>query len=335
MVFIRHNAATIHSIQDCFTKRPVWPGLYRPLTTNLYYYLGRRLFANDIGVHHLVNVAFYLANGFLFYLLCLNLLPRPWALLAPVLWVSRYAHVEVVSNTCEFQGLLSVFFTLLALKLFVMARKRESRAYEAGSLAAFVLALLSKETAVVFPALAALFGRFFDSKAAWRHYVPPFAIAGAWTILFAFVLRATTDFQPTGFTYSFSFSKLTRDYTAYLLSFLNVLTYRLENIIMIPQIADLAGSRRLRLVFILFAAASGTSLVIGPRPKGRDAESVRLVTFGFLFFVIATAPYVILESRLFMRYSYFGHAGLALCLTALAQHITRRVKVAVRSHRTA
>jgi hypothetical protein len=38
-----------------------------------------------------------------------------------------------------------------------------------------------------------------------------------------------------------------------------------------------------------------------------------MLAFGFALFLFALCPYVILESRLFMRYGYVGHAGLAIC----------------------
>src|ERR1035437_2716368 len=70
-----------------------------------------------------------------------------------VLFASRLAMVEVVLHTCEFQGLLYVFFTILSVDLFVRSRKSESSWPLTLSALAFCLALLSKELAIVLPAL--------------------------------------------------------------------------------------------------------------------------------------------------------------------------------------
>jgi hypothetical protein len=327
-VFMKHSETTVHSIGDCFTARPVWPGVYRPLTTNLYYFLGRLLFSNDVRVHHIIIAVLYVVNAFLLYLLCTELFRKPWDLIPPVLWASRFAHVEVVSNTCEFQGLLSVFFTLISFKLFAVARKHEqgSWRYDAGALTAFVLALFSKETAVVLPALLIFWGWLYDRGRAWRRYLPPVVIAGIWAVLFVFIFRGTSDYHPTGFAYDSSLRALLQNYVAYLLVFFNFLTYRLESIVMAPQVAELAAAPPAQTIFALVVAASFILCAIQRSFGGNRAKHLRPLLFGFRFFIIATAPYVILEARLFMRYSYLGHAGLAILSTAIAQFIVDRLR---------
>jgi hypothetical protein len=41
--FFVHNRATVSTIKKYFTRPSVWPNLYRPLTTNCYYLIGREL----------------------------------------------------------------------------------------------------------------------------------------------------------------------------------------------------------------------------------------------------------------------------------------------------
>ena len=47
------------------------------------------------------------------------------------------------------------------------------------------------------------------------------------------------------------------------------------------------------------------------------SQPARVAAFGLIWFWVATAPYAVLADRLFMRYSYFGHAGLAVALGGL------------------
>jgi hypothetical protein len=78
-----HNRQQVHSIADCFLVPSAWEGgaesTYRPLSANLYYLAGRSLFGNDVEVYHAIDAAAYLANGILLFLLCLELLPGPFA----------------------------------------------------------------------------------------------------------------------------------------------------------------------------------------------------------------------------------------------------------------
>lgn len=326
MDFIRHNAHIVHSLTDCFTERPLWPGLYRPLTTNLYYYLGRVLFSNRIEVHHGINIALYLINALLLYLICLRLLPSWWALLPPVLLVSRISHVEVVLNTCEVQTLLSVFFTLLALLLFMSARIGSRGYCYFLSLLAYALALLSKETALPFPVILLAYGVLYDERRAWRHYVPPAAVAVLWVVLYLAVFRSVSDHEPTGFNYRAGAGHLLEGYAAYVLTFINLLTYRLENVAMVESVGRPAGSAAAKVLSGAGAALCAAYYLVRGRVVGRHRRRYDAIAFGFAFCLIALSPYVILESRLFMRYGYAGHAGLAIAAGALTYHIVSEVR---------
>ena len=123
--FFDHDRTTIHALRDCFVQPALWPGLYRPLTTNCYYYVGGWLFGHQIEVYHAINVLLYGLNALLLYGFVRHLVARPYALLAALLFVSRAAHVEVITNTVEFQVLLATFFALTALYLFAVALRQK------------------------------------------------------------------------------------------------------------------------------------------------------------------------------------------------------------------
>jgi len=325
MDFIRHNASNVHSLSDCFTERPLWPGLYRPLTTNLYYYAGRVLFGNRIEVHHGINIALYLMNAFLLYLICLRLLPGWWALVPPVLFASRFAHVEVVLNTCEVQTLLSVFFTLLALRLFMSARTGARSCYYVLSLIAFALALLSKETAIVFPATLLAYGMLYDEKRAWRRYIAAGSMAIVWAVLYITVFRAVTDREPTGFTYRSGAGHLLTNYAAYLLTFVNLLTHRLGNLAMVQHVSRAAGTAAARILFAACVIGCAAYYIFRAGAGRRHRARYDALAFGFAFFLFGLSPYVILDSRLFMRYGYAGHAGVAISAGALLYYVVTAI----------
>src|SRR6185295_7335497 len=150
--FFHHTQAEVHGLGDCFTRAGAWPGLYRPLTTNCYYLAGSVLWRDRIEAYHLVNLGVYLAIGLMLFRVAWRLLDAPLGLLAAGLWASRLAQWQTLLYTSEFQGLFAMLLALVALDRALATRvgasgERPWRA-EAAGLAAFALALLSKESAV-------------------------------------------------------------------------------------------------------------------------------------------------------------------------------------------
>jgi len=323
--FFVHNQRNIATVGQCFTRPSTWPGLYRPLTTNCYYLLGRTLWSNRIEVYHAINLGVFAANALVLLWLCLDWMPAPWAWLAGALFASRLAHRQLVCNSVEFQSLASVLFALLGLKLFLAGRRDDRRGLEWLALAAFVLALLSKEAAVAWAAILALHGWLFDRPSAARRYLPPVLTAVAWALLLALFIRPRVTPGPTGFGYDVSAAVVER-YTAYLAVFLNPLCLGTPaETDMAPAVLRLAASRAAQVAFCVTLVAEAAALWRGRwRQAGGDAW--RLTAFGYGWFLAAAAPYVILQDRLFMRYAYFPHAGLAVGLGALGWALEHRLR---------
>jgi len=315
-LFFQHNADQIHSLWDCFAKIGVYPGRYLPLTTNLYYYVGSKAWGNRLEVYHFINLVFIILNALLLYWLAENFLGAWWAMIPPVLFASRLAMVEVVLHTCEFQGLLYVFFMILATDLFIRSRKGTSTRLLTLSACAFGLALLSKEAAIVLPALLIVYGRLFDDRVLSRPYLVHPIIGITWALLFVLVLPAHG--QPLGSNYDFSVFNLLRNYAAHELVFSNWMLAPLQDFVMPISVAGLATTLRVRVLCGGLIVAEAVVLLF---PRLLKTQGLRLVVFGFAWFLITTAPYAIFADRLFMRYGNLGHAGLALCVGGLAQTV--------------
>jgi hypothetical protein len=131
--------------------QPYWPpaiggGMYRPLTLATYvldWHVG------GAALFHAVNVVWHAAAS-----LFVALLARRWAgeaaaLIAGVVFAVHPVHVEAVANVVGRAELMATTFTLLAVYAAV---ERQSVAW---STVCWILGLLSKETAVVAPALIA------------------------------------------------------------------------------------------------------------------------------------------------------------------------------------
>jgi protein O-mannosyl-transferase len=318
--FFQYNDASIHSLSDCFVKGGPWPGLYRPLSTNLYYYLGSRLLDNRVESYHVINLVFVILNAVLLFRLAELLLGTWCAMIPAVLFASRIAMVEVVLNTCEFQGLSYTFFTIISVDLFVRSYRSDSAWPLTLSAFAFVLALFSKESAIVLPAVLVVYGWLFEDHIVTLRYLVHALIAILWVILFVAVLRPLSNNQPTGFGYDFSVSNVLRNYDAYFLAFSNLLLTPLENYIMPTNLAVLAENLYVR---VLFCVLTLSEIAILSFPRFLKSQGLRVVVFGFAWFLITTLPFTIFADRLFMRYGYLGHAGLALCVGGLVESIVR------------
>ena len=126
-------------------------GFYRPLQNLLYFFIFQIGGEQPFGFH-LLNVALHAANACLGYRLALKLGLDPRAALAGMLiWAVHPLHTEAVTYMSGTADPLFVFFGLWSLNV-LMPEPSTKRIWQ--SLPLFVLALLSKETAVVFPALA-------------------------------------------------------------------------------------------------------------------------------------------------------------------------------------
>jgi tetratricopeptide (TPR) repeat protein len=107
--------------------------------------------------YHLVNLALHTANVLLLFLLLRRRFPEETAGAAALLFAVLPVHVEAVTSIVGRAELLAAFFTLLAFFAAERARRRRSAAAYAGACGAYLLAIFSKESAVVFPGLLFLY----------------------------------------------------------------------------------------------------------------------------------------------------------------------------------
>jgi hypothetical protein len=156
---------------------------YRPLQT-LSYLIVAQSFDLKEWAFHALNVLLHVANGCLVFAFAQKLGLRRWpAFIAALLWVVHPLHTEAVTYMSATADVLHVFFILIALLVWRLGNIKS----ELLTGAAFILALLSKESAVIFPGLLVL-TQFLTSPAPQRfvHYyrtLPYWIIAGAFFAL--------------------------------------------------------------------------------------------------------------------------------------------------------
>ncbi len=321
-LFFDHDHRFIHRLDHCFTRPALWPGLYRPLTTNCYYLIGGWLFDHRIEIYHAINVTLYTLNALLFYWLARYLLAPGYALLAAALWVTRNAHAELITNSAEFQALAATSFALAALAIFAQAVGQQRQWAMALVYCFIVLALLSKEASVAIAVILPCHRWLFAHSLRWPHLVGPLAIAGGWLVTFLLFLRGVSDYQPTGFHYAIDPALVLHNMAAHFWSFFNLLVPRNGDVVMPQAVHALAASPGGQMVLL---GLLGLTILLCVR-QPRLSHELRVLLLGNLFFLLGVLPYSFFTDRLFMRYGYFSHLGLALASAAFIAWGAKQLK---------
>ena len=133
--------------------------LYRPMVS-VTYALNYALDDLHPAGYHLFDLLIHLANGLLTYCLVLLLFrTRGVALLAALFFAAHPIHTEVVASAIGRSESLATLFVLGAWILYIRSRSSERRSsgYVLFSLLSFLLALLSKESAIALIGLLVLY----------------------------------------------------------------------------------------------------------------------------------------------------------------------------------
>jgi tetratricopeptide (TPR) repeat protein len=160
--------------------------LYRPLQS-LSYSIDYSLYKLNPAGYHLTNLLFHLFNAILIYTL-LNLLQknRKVSLIASLLFVVHPIHTQAVTYISGRADPMVAFFIFLSLYLYIKSIDLRKIGYYSGSLISFILALFSKEIALIFPLVLVLYNRCFEnSRQDSRRYrlLPFFIVGGAYILL--------------------------------------------------------------------------------------------------------------------------------------------------------
>lgn len=123
---------------------------------------------NSLG-YHLINLLLHISSAILLYLLTLRLVRlKFFAFLASFGFLIHPLNSEAVSYISGRTDLLMVFFILVGILLFVKSLElndnKNGRLLRISSYSSFVFALLSKETAIVFPVLLFLYLKVYAQE---------------------------------------------------------------------------------------------------------------------------------------------------------------------------
>jgi protein O-mannosyl-transferase len=302
---------TISPVQ--FLKTPYWTqqqyaGIYRPLVifSLSVDYAMWKLWAPGF---RLTNLALHAINGFLVFLLCESLLGTGIVpFVAMVVYVAHPVHTEAVTTIVGRSELFAACFLLTAWLLF-------RRGHSIWASVVFFLALLSKENAIVLPAILVLDTWFLPSprRRGWSRIAPIACVGLAYLTLRYYVLGglgipAAAQYMNGRLTY---FERLLTSGRVFV-KYLTIVLYPLNlagdydfNAIPIARFTDWDAWIGLLLVVAILAAA------IYFYRRGNWA-----VAFGLCFAMIALTPSSnwILPISVLMaeRFLYLPLVGVAL-----------------------
>jgi protein O-mannosyl-transferase len=313
---------------------------YRPLMT-VGYLLCYRLFGPLAYGFHLLSLLLHVLIVCLVFGLTERMTrDRVWAFAAGALFALHPIHTESVAWIAAVTDLELTFFFLITFWLFLgVARPQgeRSEAALAGMLAAFILALLSKEQALTLPALATVYEHFYREDRLQTRFSQKLARYGPlWLIAVAYLLlrlrflgalapvhqmRAVTSWQV-----AFSALALIGQYAGKLLWPARLGAFYVfhpsTNLLQPHVLAGLAA----------LVALSALFLVLG---RSRD-HSVRLAGFGLIWFLATLAPVlnahwmaanVFAERYLYLPslgFCWLAGCGLSKLWELTAQHPARR-----------
>lgn len=139
---------------------------YRPIVT-LSFAIDYYIWADNPVGFHFVNIVLHILSTILVYLIFLSLQPNKTAsFLTALLFLVHPLQVESVTYISGRTDLMPIFFMLLSLFLFIPVFYGKDKKYIFYTLAlvSFIMALLSKELSVIFPALLVIVYFSFITK---------------------------------------------------------------------------------------------------------------------------------------------------------------------------
>jgi hypothetical protein len=168
----------------------------------------------------------------------------------------------------------------------------------------------------VWPAILVAYAWMFDDRRRWRHYLPALAVVAGWALVYPHILRALYPGDKAGFLVDLHPGPLLMRLSAYLLSFTNLLVPDLnpdrEGWAIPPAVESAAFTVPALLLAVVVPVGAMAAAVAATLRPASLPPSLRALGFGLCWFLLGLGPFVILADRLFMRYAYVAHAGLAL-----------------------
>ncbi len=280
-------------------------GMYHPITT-IFLAMEYSVFAESAKGFHAVSLGLHICNSVLVFWLIYLIKPiKTVAFIAALLFALHPMHAESVYWISERKGLLCALFLLSGLISYIFyLRSRKNKNY-LFSLLFFLLAVLSKPSGIVFPALIILLDFYFLRKINIINKIP-FIIVSLIVVIVSIYAANSVEGINSFADYTLLDRLVLVMYAPFLYVFKAIVPYALSAKYFFPDKSE----GLLPLVNMAGAVLFMLLLVVLFKFRKKSKE----LNFGILFFLISVSVYLPLisigDSIISERHSYIPYLGL-------------------------
>ena len=298
---------------------------YRPLTTQAYYGIFKSLFNFNPLPFHVASLALHLINSLLVLVLAKLFLGNKmkiFPILAALFYGLNPSHTITVGWVANFQELGVTFFAVLSIYYFYKHLNYNKLIFLLSSVGFFILALLSKETAIVIPIILLLMIWLFGRERSHLRLLPFLIILVSYIYLHFIKYQFV---QTEGYTVTVDLQAVNtfRWYLWWALGFPEPLTNFIgANFKILPAIWN-SFLRESVIIFSLFLA-----LIIGIiyqifiiLNNNRKTIFDKKLIFFILFYIIFLLPVLFLPQNRYAYHQTTALVGLSLFLVLLLKKV--------------
>lgn len=314
------NVSSFWEVLNFFNliEAPSGWGFYRPITTQLFYFLGIKLFGADPFSLHVFSAGVYISLIFIIYklikLLAKNELVAGISTVIYSLSASHFAHFYFLG---AFQEVLMTFFVIGSVLAFLKKKHLYSAIF-------MLLGLMSKETAVITPFLILVSHFYFNYRKKTDPKLPGLlkAMLPHGMLLISYIAMRVFFFGfATGDSYVWDISPRI---------FNTLFWYTLWSFNLPETLVDFVGSglkinpnlflywgREFKVIFTLFTLLMVSMLINLPLLiKGKKLKFEALI-FSGAFFILGLGPVIFLPIHKFPYYLTLPAIGFSLALSEI------------------
>lgn len=311
-----------------FTQGTEGLGVYRPLTTQVFYFLSNSVFnLNPLPLHVISFITFFLVIYLVYKLVNKLVESDSVAFFAALLYATSATHYGHLYYLATYQELGLTVFCLLSVALFIKFVNTENIKHYFLSVATYILALFSKETAVVIPGILILTYGFLKLKKEKIISIKKFILVLSSFIIILLVYLYFHFFLyglAQGESYIWDFS----------LRFINTLAwYGLWSFNLPEMLVDFVGpglkfnpnlfkfwSKEIVSIFYAFGAAmTFIACLVLKVSKNLKKKDFRIIIFSLTWFILTLVPVLFLPLHKFTYYLTLPLIGVVLAISYLIE----------------
>lgn len=301
---------------------------YRPMQL-FFYSIIYSLVGAKSWLFLLGNVLLHILNGVFIFLLIKKIFKKDFlAFLTSLLWIIHPIHTEVITYMSGTADPLSLFFILGSFLLYLNFKEKKQSYFIVFSLILFLLALLSKETIIIFPGLLLVYEIIFSKNRKDISNYSPLILFFILAIAY-FVLRLTA----LNFTGSLNFYQETNLYTQNIL--IRIFTF-LASLLMYYSFLFYPVNLHMERQFPVFTSLFSFQVIISliiliivfVLAFKSYQKKKKYFCFGILWFFIAFIPMsgiIPVNSFLLEHWLYIPSIGFFLCFAGIIMYFWKKL----------